>query len=142
MIVWEASLTGNILPSLSVFSFTPRDSNHATVSLAGKVLNGASNARSPRGNRVVNSRASKQACVTLQRPPPEMRTLERNCGPRSNTVTSAAGAVSAQVMAAKNPAAPPPTTMTRRELIRAKVTGRLAKVSSFNSKWAVAIFDV
>src|SRR5947199_9384385 len=58
-----------------------------------------------------------------------MRTLERNCGPRSNTVTSAPGAASAQVMAAKNPAAPPPTTMTRRELIRAKVTGRAGKVS-------------
>src|ERR1017187_4470347 len=50
-----------------------------------------------------------------------MRTLERNCGPRSNTVTSASGAASAQVMAAKNPAAPPPTTMTRREFIHAKL---------------------
>src|SRR3989442_1442282 len=121
MIDCDASLTGNMRPSLSVFSFTPRDSNHATVSIVWKVLNGANNARSPRGNRVINSRASKQACVTLQRPPPEMRTLERNCGLFSTTVTFASGAVSAHVMAAKNPAAPPPTTMTRRELIRANL---------------------
>ena len=34
MMVCDESLTGNIRPSLSVFNFTPRDSNHATVSLA------------------------------------------------------------------------------------------------------------
>ena len=64
---------------------------------------------------MVSSRASKQACVTLQRPPPEMRTFDKNCGPFSSTVTSQSGDASAQVMAAKNPAAPPPTTMIRFE---------------------------
>src|SRR6266436_2073476 len=55
----------------------------------------------PRGNRAANSRASKQAWVTLHWPPPEMRTLERNWGPRSSKVTTASGAASAQVMAAR-----------------------------------------
>jgi len=49
------------------------------------------------------------------------------------------GSASAQVMAAKKPAAPPPTTMTRRELIRANLTGCRAKVSpkreTFCNNW-------
>src|SRR6185436_19954750 len=91
---------------------------------------GATNAGSPRGNRVVISRESKQACVTLQRSPPEIRTLERNCAPFSSTVTSASGRASAQVMAAKNPAAPPPTTMTRCADIVGRVADRQRKHSA------------
>ena len=59
--VCDESLVGNIRPSFSVLSLTPRDSNQATVSLASKTWLGESKARSPRGNRVVNSRGSKQA---------------------------------------------------------------------------------
>ena len=139
MIVCDASLAGNMRPSLSVFSFTPRDSNHASVSLAWNDLNGVSNARSPRGKRAANSRASKQACVTLQRPPPEMRTLERNCGPFSSTITPVPGAASAHVMAPKNPAAPPPTTMTRRELILVQIVARTTPPSTRKAAPLVAL---
>jgi RNase P/RNase MRP subunit p29 len=41
-------------------------------------------------------------------------------------------------MAAKKPAAPPPTTMTRRELIRANLTGHNVKVSHQDNPHAVA----
>src|SRR5438874_1471364 len=54
-------------------------------------------------------RGSKQACVTLQRPPPEIRTLVRNSEPRSKMEISFSGLARAQAIAAKNPAAPPPT---------------------------------
>ena len=46
--------------------------------------------------------------MTLQRPPPEIRTLASGCAVASHTVTRAAGFRSAQVIAAKKPAAPPP----------------------------------
>src|SRR6185436_4750711 len=72
---------------------------------------------SPRGYCSLKSRGAKQACVTLQRPPPETRTFVRNCGLFSRIVTSVSGAVSAQAIAAKKPAAPPPAITTRRELI-------------------------
>jgi hypothetical protein len=42
-----------------------------------------------------------------------MRTLERKCAVFSSKVTFVLEFVSAQVIAAKNPAAPPPTTTTR-----------------------------
>src|SRR6266478_857611 len=42
-----------------------------------------------------------------------MRTLERKCGLFSNNMTCAPGEPSAQAIAAKKPAAPPPTMMTR-----------------------------
>jgi len=47
--------------------------------------------------------------VTLQRPPPEIRTLVRNSEPRSKRETSFSGSARAHAIAAKNPAAPPPT---------------------------------
>src|SRR5436190_15538343 len=100
-------------PSPSVFSFTPRPSNQSTVSFAWNRCIGPISSRSPRGYLVQNSRGSKQACVTLHRPPPEIRTLARSCGPFSKTITSFCGAISAHVIAAKIPAAPPPTTTTR-----------------------------
>jgi hypothetical protein len=56
-----------------------------------------------------------------------MRTLSRNREPRSSTVTSAPGDDSAQTIAAKNPAAPPPTTITFRE--------RMAQHRKFLSAW-------
>ena len=49
MIVCEELVVGNIRPSLSVFSFTPRATNQSTVSRAENFWNGASSARSPRG---------------------------------------------------------------------------------------------
>jgi len=108
MIVWDESLVGNIRPSLSVFSFTPLDSNHSTVSRARKRLNRLISERSPRGYCALKSRASKHAYVTLQRPPPETRTFVRNRGLFSRISTSASDAASAQAIAAKKPAAPPP----------------------------------
>jgi hypothetical protein len=83
MMLWEESVTGKIRPSSSVFSLTPRSSNHSIVSLAEKRCSGEMSARSPRGYRSLMLRGSKQAWVTLQRPPPEMRTFVRNSGPRS-----------------------------------------------------------
>ena len=52
--------------------------------------------------------------VKLQRPPPEMRTFARGCALRSIRLTRHLASVSAHVMAAKYPAAPPPTTTTCR----------------------------
>jgi len=46
--------------------------------------------------------------VTLQRPPPEIRTFVRNSDPRSKMEISFSGLARAQAIAAKNPAAPPP----------------------------------
>src|SRR5271154_6435512 len=74
-------------------------------------------ARSPRGKRLENSRASKSACVTLQRPPPEIFTLERNREVFSRTRISALRRISAQAVAAKNPAAPPPPITMRSKFI-------------------------
>jgi hypothetical protein len=51
--------------------------------------------------------------VTLHLPPPDIRTLDKNRGPFSSKMTPQSRAASAQAMAAKKPAAPPPTTMTR-----------------------------
>src|SRR5512136_2982131 len=42
-----------------------------------------------------------------------MRTLYKNRGPCSSSMTRLCGYVSAHVIAPKNPAAPPPTTITR-----------------------------
>ena len=111
--VSDESVTGNIRPSSSRFSRTPRASNHAIVSSAENRWNGEINSRSPRGYRSVNVRGSKRACVTLQRPPPEMRTLVRNCEVRSKRETSRSRFACAQAIAAKNPAAPPPAITIR-----------------------------
>jgi hypothetical protein len=51
--------------------------------------------------------------VTLQRPPPEIRTFDRTFGDFSISVTVADGLASAAAIAPKNPAAPPPTTTKR-----------------------------
>ena len=48
-IVCELSVTGNIRPSASVFSFTPRASNHSPVSRGCQRLNAPSSSRAPRG---------------------------------------------------------------------------------------------
>ena len=65
--------------------------------------------------------------MTLQRPPPEIRTFSRNPAPRSSRVTSASGAASALAIAAKKPAAPPPTTMILLDM-RATIASLHAKV--------------
>ena len=49
--------------------------------------------------------------MTLQRPPPEIFTLPSVWLLFSRITTRAPGQASAQAMAAKNPAAPPPATM-------------------------------
>ena len=49
MIVCEESVVGNIRPSLSVLSFTPRAANQATVSAAENLCTGLINSFSPRG---------------------------------------------------------------------------------------------
>jgi len=115
MIVCEESLTGKTRPSRSVFSFTRAPRTSPSYPAAGSGGRGRS---TPAPARVAGGQLprSKQACVTLQRPPPEMRTLERKWGPFSSSVTPSPGAASAQVIAAKNPAAPPPTTMTCRAM--------------------------
>ena len=70
---------------------------------------------------MANSRASKHACVTLQRPPPEIRTLLRNSALFSSSVTRAPA--SAAVMAATKPAGPPPATMIVRVFTAAAYRG-------------------
>src|SRR5437870_4091665 len=85
--VSDESVIGKIRPSPSRLRRTPRASNQATVSSAENRWNGEISSRSPRGYCVVNIRRSNKACVTLQRPPPEMRTLERNCELRSKSET-------------------------------------------------------
>ena len=110
-IVAESSVTGNIRPSFSVFNSTPRAANHATVSRGWNRENAPISSRPPRGYFFTSSRGSKHACVTLHRPPPEIRTFASKCAVASYNVT--APPASAAVMAAKNPAAPPPTTTMR-----------------------------
>lgn len=111
--VAESSVTGNIRPSFSVLSSTPRSRNQATVSAGPNRWKGPISSRDPRGKLLAICPASKQACVTLHRPPPETRTLARGCAVASWRLTSAARSASAQAIAAKNPAAPPPATSTR-----------------------------
>jgi hypothetical protein len=53
----------------------------------------------------------------LHRPPPETRTFESNLLVFSSIFTSNAGFKSLQLIAAKNPAAPPPITIMRFVLI-------------------------
>ncbi len=48
-IVAESSVTGNIRPSFSVLSSTPRPSNQATVSAGPKPVKGPMSSREPRG---------------------------------------------------------------------------------------------
>ena len=74
-IVAESSVTGNIRPSSSVFVATPRPANHSIVSRGWKRWKAPRSSRPPRGYFFTSSAGSKQECVTLQRPPPEMRTL-------------------------------------------------------------------
>ena len=55
----------------------------------------------------------RDSILTLHRPPPEIFTFCKQCGPRSRIVTEPRPCnASAQVMAPKKPAAPPPTTTT------------------------------
>ena len=58
---------------------------------------------------ITSSRGSQQAWVTLQRPPPLMRTLANGSAVASHSCTPGTPA-SAAVIAAMNPAAPPPAT--------------------------------
>ena len=76
-IVPESSVVGNMRPSSSVFVATPREPNHSIVSRGWKRWKAPSSSRPPRGYFFTNSAGSKQEWVTLQRPPPEMRTLAR-----------------------------------------------------------------
>ena len=76
--------------------------------------------------RCVRALGSKQAWVTLQRPPPDILTLPRTWAVFSTMSTRAPGCASALVMAAKKPAAPPPTTTRSqvaliRHLLRAQI---------------------
>jgi hypothetical protein len=61
---------------------------------------------------VTSLSGSKQAWVTLQRPPPEMITFPSVWLARSRINTFNCGFNSAQRMAAKNPAGPPPVMTT------------------------------
>src|SRR4029078_7270175 len=65
----------------------------------------------PRGYRLLISTISKQACVTLQRPPPLTFTLDNNLFDFSRRVTCIPGFNLATFTAQKNPAAPPPITI-------------------------------
>src|SRR5687768_2427754 len=59
------------------------------------------------------SAMSKQACVTLQRPPPDTFTFDSILFVFSNRITSSIGFIRAALTAQKNPAAPPPITTSR-----------------------------
>ena len=76
-IVAESSVVGNMRPSSSVFVATPREANHSIVSRGWKRWKAPSSSRPPRGYFFTSSAGSKQEWVTLQRPPPEMRTFAR-----------------------------------------------------------------
>ena len=104
----------------------------------------------------MNIRGSNKACVTLQRPPPEMRTLERNCELRSKSETWQFPLARAAAIAAKKPAAPPPTitiSVTRqfidkirtafenRVFFRAKKMGRDSAVHSTTEKETATILS-
>src|SRR5208283_1114531 len=110
MTVPESSVTGNILPSSSVFSSTPRSPNHATVSAGPNLWKGPISSLDPRGKLLANSPGSGHAWVMLHRPPPEIRTFESGRAVASWMVTSARGSASLHAIAAKKPAAPPPAT--------------------------------
>ena len=77
--VAESSVVGNMRPSSSVFVATPRVPNHSIVSRGWKRWKAPSSSRPPRGYFFTSSAGSKQECVTLQRPPPEMRTFASGC---------------------------------------------------------------
>ena len=66
--------------------------------------------------------------MTLQRPPPEIRTFASGCAVASQMVMRAAGLRSAQAIAAKKPAAPPPAIMTRSCFMPATTVRRTAPV--------------
>jgi hypothetical protein len=68
------------------------------------------------------------AVVALQRPPPEIRTFASGWAVASQIVTRAAGFRSAQAIAAKKPAAPPPAIMIRSSFMPAATVGRPATV--------------
>ena len=55
---------------------------------------------------------SKQACVTLHRPPPLTRTLDNSFEDFSRRITRRSGWILAALTAQKKPAAPPPITMS------------------------------
>jgi hypothetical protein len=63
----------------------------------------------------INKLGSKQAWVTLQRPPPEIFTLAKGFLAVSNNVTLAPFSLAA--IAPKKPAAPPPITITLKGLV-------------------------
>jgi hypothetical protein len=64
----------------------------------------------PLGYCLVSSAILKQAFVTLQRPPPDILTFDKTLSDFSNRITSDFGSDDCAVMAAINPAAPPPIT--------------------------------
>ena len=99
--------SGNSLPCGSSCSVTPSSSKNRTVSSTGSAR---STRAMTRDVPPLKSRAVTMRFVTLQRPPPLMRILAPSRRAPSMTMTSAAGAQRAAVIAAIKPAAPPPTT--------------------------------
>eukprot|EP00966_Prymnesium_polylepis_P025827 595395-Prymnesium_polylepis.1 len=134
-IVPLSSVVGKTRPSASRLRTTPSASNHAAVSggekrLVSRPVSSAaprgyrcwSSSRPPRGSQVVAS------CMTLQRPPPEMRTLRSGCAAASSTRTDAPARAAA--MAEKKPAAPPPTTQTSTRGATAACTAIAANIDA------------
>lgn len=111
MIVWDESVTGNILPSDSAFSFTPLSSNHFIVSVVKNWWKVFFTKFWPLGYCLLISAISIQAWVTLQRPPPLTFTFDNSLSLFSTTVTFNDGFILAAFTAQKIPAAPPPTTI-------------------------------
>lgn len=109
--VWEELVTGNILPSSSVFNCTPFASNHLIVSVVKNWWKAFFRRLAPRGYFRIICSISKQACVTLHLPPPDTLTFERSLFVFSSIVTCNCGSIRAAVSAQKNPAAPPPITI-------------------------------
>ena len=110
--VCARSLTGNSLPVSSRLSATPSDSNQraaASASNAARTLR--IGLRAP-----LKSSGETRSCVTLQRPPPEIRIFAPIL--RADSTTTMRGLVadpapsSAAKIAVASPAAPAPTTTT------------------------------
>jgi hypothetical protein len=75
----------------------------------------------------------KQACVTLQRPPPLTLTLLNNLFVFSIITTSSPAQCSAAFMAQKKPAAPPPIT-TNFFFTTARYSKRFRRMTAFDKK--------
>src|SRR5437016_519945 len=136
--VWARSVVGKSFPVSSRFNATPSDASQRRVA---STSNAASTLRTI-GRVPLKSSGRTVSCVTLQRPPPEIRIFAPIRGAPSRTTIrtwsrrcalSAAALrwVSAAKIAAARPAAPPPTIATsQRSSFASAVTAPLNAIRS------------